>query len=91
VIGTMAGASTEIDLRLLMQKRARLEGTVLRSRPLEEKMALAREFSHRVLPLLSSGKVVPVLDRVLPAAEVAAAHRYLEENRSFGKVVLRWD
>jgi NADPH:quinone reductase len=91
VIGTMAGASTEIDLRLLMQKRARLEGTVLRSRPLEEKMALAREFSRRVLPLLSSGKVVPVLDRVLPAAEVAEAHRYLEENRSFGKVVLRWD
>jgi NADPH:quinone reductase len=91
VIGTMAGAEAGLDLRLLMQKRARIEGTVLRSRPLEEKIALARDFSARVLPLLSSGKVVPVLDRVLPVAEVAEAHRHLEENRSFGKVVLGWE
>jgi NADPH:quinone reductase len=91
VIGTMGGATSELDLRMLMQKRARIEGTVLRTRPLEDKIALAREFSRRVLPLLTSGRVRPVLDRVLPAAEVAEAHRRLEENRSFGKVVLSWE
>lgn len=91
VIGTMGGATTALDLRALMQKRARIEGTVLRTRPLEEKIALAREFSLHVLPLLTSGKVHPVVDRVLPAAGVAEAHRYMEENRNFGKVVLSWE
>lgn len=90
VVGTLAGARVELDLGMLLRKRAQLVGTVLRSRPLEEKIALARDFSSSVLPLLASGRVRPVLETVLPFAEVREAHRLMEENRTFGKVVLTW-
>jgi NADPH:quinone reductase len=90
IVGTIAGARGELDLRLMMQKRLRLTGTVLRSRPLEEKIALAREFSDAVLPLFSSGRIKPVVDRVYRFSDVVEAHRAMEENRSFGKMVLTW-
>ncbi len=90
VVGVPGGPRTEIDLRLLMMKRGSIRGTVLRARPVEEKAALARAFEDRVLPLLSSGEVRPVVDRVLPAAEVAEAHRLMEANANFGKILLRW-
>ena len=90
VVGTMAGSKAELDLRLLLQKRARIIGTVLRSRPLEEKIALARSFSQDVLPMLSSGEVKPIIDRTYRFSEIADAHRYMESNESFGKIVLMW-
>jgi NADPH:quinone reductase len=90
VVGTIAGSRAELDLRVLMGKRLQIAGTVLRSRPLEEKIALAREFSDAVLPLFSSGRIRPVVDRVYPFADIVKAHRAMEENRSFGKIVLRW-
>lgn len=90
VVGTMAGAEAAVDLGNLLRRRLRVFGTVLRSRPLEEKILLAREFSQNVLPLLTSGQVRPVIDRVMPFTEIAEAHRTLEANRNFGKVVLRW-
>jgi putative PIG3 family NAD(P)H quinone oxidoreductase len=90
VVGTVAGAAAELDLGLLLRRRAQLMGTVLRARPLEEKIALAREFSDAVLPLLASGRVRPVVERVYPFAEIADAHRQMERNESFGKIVLAW-
>lgn len=90
VVGTVAGSRTELDLGLLLRKRVTLIGTVLRSRPVEEKIELAREFSNVVLPLFASGKVAPVVERVLPFEQIADAHRLLESNRTFGKIVLRW-
>lgn len=90
VVGTVAGGKAELDLGLLLRRRLHLLGTVLRTRPLEEKIALAREFSDSVLPLLSSGRIRPVVDRVYPFAEIRAAHAQMEENDSFGKIVLRW-
>jgi putative PIG3 family NAD(P)H quinone oxidoreductase len=90
VVGTVAGSRVELDLGLLLQRRIRIVGTVLRTRPLEEKIALAREFSSTVLPLLSSGKIRPVVDRVIPFADVADGHRQMEENDTFGKIVLKW-
>jgi NADPH:quinone reductase len=90
IVGVIAGSRAELDLRLVMTKRLQIAGTVLRSRPLEEKIALAREFSDAVLPLFSAGRVKPVVDRVYPFSEVVAAHRAMEENRSFGKIVLKW-
>lgn len=90
VVGTVAGSKVELDLGLLLRRRIRIVGTVLRTRPLEEKIALAREFSSTVLPLLSSGKIRPVIDRVYPFAEIADAHRQMEENDTFGKIVLKW-
>jgi NADPH:quinone reductase-like Zn-dependent oxidoreductase len=90
VVGTVAGSRVELDLGLLLQRRIRIVGTVLRTRPLEEKIALAREFSSTVLPLLSSGKIRPVIDRVYPFSEIADAHRQMEQNDTFGKIVLKW-
>lgn len=90
VVGTVAGSKVELDLGLLLRRRIRIVGTVLRTRPLEEKIALAREFSSTVLPLLSSGKIRPVIDRVYPFADIADAHRQMEQNDTFGKIVLKW-
>ncbi len=89
-VGVPGGARAEIDLRALMTRRARLFGTVLRSRGLEERAALARDFEERVLPGFGDGSLAPVVDRVHPAAAAAAAHRRMEANRTFGKVVLAW-
>jgi NADPH:quinone reductase-like Zn-dependent oxidoreductase len=74
-----------------MGKRASVTGTVLRARPRQEKAALARAFRERVLPLLESGEVEPVLDQVFAPEEAGRAHARLEENRSFGKLVLVWE
>jgi putative PIG3 family NAD(P)H quinone oxidoreductase len=90
VVGTVAGSRVELDLGLLLRRRIRIIGTVLRTRPLEEKIALAREFSSTVLPLLSSGKIRPIVDRVIPFTDVADGHRRMEENDTFGKIVLKW-
>ena len=90
VVGTTAGSKVEVDLGLLLRRRIHLFGTVLRSRPLEEKIALAREFSNSVLPLISSGRIRPVVDSTFPFDAVRAAHERMEENASFGKIVLTW-
>jgi NADPH:quinone reductase-like Zn-dependent oxidoreductase len=90
VAGTLGGGRVELDLAWLLRTRARILGTVLRTRAQGEKIALARTFSQNVLPLLSSRLVRPVIDRVLPFADVADAHRAMEGNRTFGKIVLRW-
>lgn len=90
VVGTVAGARAELDLGVLLRKRIQLSGTVLRSRPLEEKIALARDFSDRVLPLFDLRRLHPVIDRVFSFAEIREAHRVMESNETFGKLVLRW-
>jgi NADPH:quinone reductase len=91
VVGLVAGSRAELDLGLLLRQRLQITGTVLRSRPLEEKIALARDFSSAVLPLFASGRIRPVLDRVYSFDSIAAAHRQMESNAIFGKVVLKWD
>jgi putative PIG3 family NAD(P)H quinone oxidoreductase len=91
VVGVPSGPRAEIDLRLLMGKRALIKGTVLRARPLEEKIALAREFESRVCPLFAARRAVPIIDRTFSPGEAPEAHRFLHENRNFGKVLLLWD
>jgi putative PIG3 family NAD(P)H quinone oxidoreductase len=88
VIGTMGGAKPTVDLSLLMRTRATIVGTVLRPRPLEEKIAASQAFARDVLPLVAAGRVKPVVDAVLPAARVREAHERMERNESFGKIVL---
>lgn len=90
VVGTTAGTKAEIDLGLLLRRRIHIFGTVLRSRPLEEKIALAREFSGAVLPLVSSARIRPVVDTVYPFADIRKAHERMEANDTFGKIVLTW-
>lgn len=89
-IGTLGGRSAELSLSLLLARRARLIGTVLRNRPLEEKATLAQAFTRQVLPLLAAKRVRPVVDDVLPMSRAAEALERLERNESFGKLVLTW-
>jgi NADPH2:quinone reductase len=88
-IGLVGGARAELDLGLVMSRRLHLTGSTLRARPLEEKIALAQEFGRLVLPRFAAGRLRPVVDRVLPLAEAAQAHRLLEANEVVGKVVLQ--
>jgi NADPH2:quinone reductase len=90
VVGTMGGPKATVDLGVLMRARGRIIGTVLRPRPLYEKILATQAFARDVMPLVASGIVKPVLDRAWPAAEVKAAHEQLERNDSFGKVVLEF-
>ncbi len=90
VVGVPGGGKGTLDLRRMMVKRASLRGTVLRARPPEEKATLAREFERVVIPLFASARLHPVVDRILPATKAAEAHRRMEANRSFGKLLLSW-
>jgi NADPH2:quinone reductase len=90
VVGVPSGPKAQIDLRLLMGKRALIKGTVLRARPLEEKISLAREFEQRVCPLFSARRALPILDRTFNPDEAPEAHRYIQENKNFGKLLLLW-
>ena len=88
LVGLMAGVRADLDLGLLLRKRVRLSGTVLRSRPLEEKIAVTQALARHLVPLLARGALRPVVDRVLPLAQAAEAHAYVASNQGFGKVVL---
>ena len=88
LIGTMGGRDTSLPLGVILGKRLTLRGTVLRARPLEEKIIATRAFAAQVVPLLASGAVRPVVDRVFPLDQIGDAHRYLESNATFGKVVI---
>jgi NADPH2:quinone reductase len=91
VVGLTAGASAQFNMGVLLRKRLTIVGTMLRSRALEEKIALARDFSERGIPLFEQGKLHPVVDRVFSFDEIRAAHELMESNQTFGKIVLRWD
>jgi putative PIG3 family NAD(P)H quinone oxidoreductase len=91
VVGLTAGATAQFNMGMLLRKRLTMVGTALRSRTLEEKIALARDFAERGVPLFESGRLKPVVDRVFPFAEIRAAHDLMESNKTFGKIVLRWD
>jgi len=91
VIGLLGGPRCEIDLGLLMRKRATLVGSVLRSRSLEEKAALSAEFARRMLPLFAHGELRAWIDRSLPVHEVREAHAIMERNENLGKIVLTFE
>jgi putative PIG3 family NAD(P)H quinone oxidoreductase len=90
LVGTMSGSKIEFDLGVALRKRLTLKGTVLRARPTEEKAAEVKRFADEVVPLLESGKIVPTVDKVFAASDVQVAHKYLESNESFGKVILEF-
>jgi NADPH:quinone reductase-like Zn-dependent oxidoreductase len=87
-IGTMGGAQAQLHLGLLMAKRASIHGTVLRSRPLDEKIALAKTFERELLPMFARGELRPELDKTFALADIRAAHDYMESNASFGKITI---
>ena len=89
-IGMLGGAKAELALGLLVAKRASLRGSVLRSRPLEEKISLAQAFGVNVAPLFAAGKLRPIVEDVMPMASIQHAHERMESDALFGKLVLTW-
>ena len=72
-------------------KRLQVIGSVMRSQPLENKIAITERFRRRWLPELESGRLQPLIDTSFPLAEAAAAHQYMEDNRNVGKIMLVMD
>ena len=87
-VGLMGGGQVDVDLRQLMSKRLQVCGTGLRGRSIEEKLLVTAQFKRHVLPHLIKGTMKPVVDRSYNLGEVAEAHRYMETNANFGKIVL---
>lgn len=87
-IGTLGGVRGEVDLGLMLRKRATWIATTLRARPLEEKIELARNFERLVMPQFVSKKLRPVIDKTYKFDEVAQSHRHMESDKSFGKIVV---
>ena len=88
LIGGVAGGKCEVDLYQILGKRLHVIGTVLRARSLEEKIAITAKFAEQVVPLLANESMKPVIDSVFPLEQIQDAHRRLESNETFGKVVL---
>ena len=88
LIGGVAGGTTDVDLYQILGKRLHIIGTVLRARSLDEKIAITTAFTREVVPLLAAGTIQPVIDSVFPLEHIQNAHRRLESNETFGKVVL---
>ena len=87
-VGVMAGKPVPFNVGLLLGKRASITGTVLRARPLEEKIAISQRFASEMLPLFSTGQLKPVIDSVYAFADVASAHEYMATNGNVGKIVI---
>ncbi len=88
-VGSLGGGKIDLNIGSLLGKRASLFGTTLRSRPILEKMQVTAQFRRHVLPLFTVGKLRPVVDKIFPLDQAAEAHRYMESNANFGKIVLK--
>ncbi len=87
-IGTLGGQRATLSLGSLMVKRGSLISTVMKTRPLDEKIALARVLERRLLPFFARGELRAVIDRVYPLDALPEAHRAMEANANFGKLVI---
>jgi putative PIG3 family NAD(P)H quinone oxidoreductase len=88
LIGLMGGAKAELNLGVLLARRLSVIGSTLRARPVEEKAAIVRGFLARFGDDLAAGRIRAVVDRVLPLAQAAEAHRTMKASEHFGKIVL---
>lgn len=87
-IASLGGGVVELPILKVMQKRLVVTGSTLRPRSADEKARLAAEVERVVWPWIAAGKVKPIIDKVFPLTEAAAAHAYLEAGAHVGKVVL---
>ena len=88
VIATRGGSRGEVDLGLMMQKRATIVAATLRTRTVTEKAEVGAATREHIWPLISAGKVVPVIHAILPMSEAAEAHRMLDDGSHIGKILL---
>jgi NADPH2:quinone reductase len=90
VIGLMGGVKGDLNLGVLLSKRGSIVGSVLRSRSSAEKAELTSAFASHMLGRFASGELHPIIDEILPMSEVQQAHRRMDANETFGKLVLHW-
>ncbi|MBK6489318.1 MAG: NAD(P)H-quinone oxidoreductase [Gemmatimonadetes bacterium] len=88
LVGAVAGARAEVDVRQILSKRLTLRGTVMRARTLEERIIVASAFESDILPRLATGALVPNIDSVFALAAIVDAHTRLETNETVGKVII---
>lgn len=89
IIGVISGIKAELNLALMMVKRQQIIGSVLRSRPVPEKSEIVAEFTRRALPKFADRTIVPIIEKVFTIDQVVEAHKMMEEDRHFGKIVLK--
>jgi putative PIG3 family NAD(P)H quinone oxidoreductase len=89
VIGVTSGIKAELNLALMMVKRQQIIGSVLRSRPVVEKGDIVAEFTRRALPKFADRTIVPIIEKVFSIDQIADAHRMMEEDKHFGKIVIK--
>lgn len=88
-ISMLGGAETKINLGALMGRRLRLIGSVLRPRPVAEKVEIKRRFMTQFWPLLENGAIQPIIDTVYPIEQANQAHEQMANNENIGKIILR--
>lgn len=91
IIGVMSGAKAELNLALMMVKRQRIIGSVLRSRSVDEKRDIVAKFTRTVMPKFADGSIVPIIYKAYALKDVAEAHKTMEQSQHFGKIVLTVD
>jgi len=89
LIGVISGIKAELNLALMMVKRQQIIGSVLRSRPVSEKAEIVAEFTRRAMPKFADRTIIPIIEKVFSIDGVVEAHRMMEEDKHFGKIVLR--
>ena len=89
IIGVISGIKAELNLALMMVKRQQIIGSVLRSRPVPEKAEIVAEFTRRALPKFADRTIVPIIEKAFDIDEVVEAHRMMEDDKHFGKIVLK--
>lgn len=88
LLATLGGAQATVDLTVMMRKRLRVIGSVLRGRLDAEKAVITAGFAERFLPLLGAGQLRPVIDRTMPIHAAGDAHALVQRFDNVGKVVL---
>lgn len=88
IIGVISGIKAELNLALMMVKRQSIIGSVLRSRPVAEKAEIIAEFTRQVIPKFSDATIAPIIEKEFPIDQVIEAHRMMEADQHFGKIVL---
>ena len=88
-VGLIGGATTEINLGVVIRNRLKVIGSVMRPQSIDEKIKITQRFVDRWLPELKRGALQPVIDTVFPLVEAQQAHAYMEANHNFGKILLK--
>lgn len=90
MINSMNGKDVQVDLSIVMRKRLNITGSMLRSRDVDFKAAIAKQLKERIWPLLADGRIKPIVHQVFPASAAAQAHELMESSEHIGKIVLEF-